>query len=200
MRGFVYNGRRFQTKDSIFRRNHFTVENRLYHIEKITYREYRSIIKRPLIWRAILELRGKDPWGSSQLERVTELKSSANGIGERGMARFMPILLLIFSNIFMTYAWYGHLKDLRAKPLVIVIVISWSVAFFEYCLQVPANRLGSSFFSLSQLKVIQEIITMIVFAGFCAFYMKERLTWDYLWASLCLAGAAYFMFRQLSVK
>jgi uncharacterized protein len=111
--------------------------------------------------------------------------------------RFAPIVLLVFSNLFMTYAWYGHLKDLRAKPLLLVIVISWGIAFFEYCLQVPANRLGSSMFSLPQLKVLQEVLTMIVFAGFCVFYMKQRLSWDYLWASLCLAGAAFFMFRHL---
>jgi uncharacterized protein (DUF486 family) len=113
------------------------------------------------------------------------------------LMRFAPIVLLIFSNLFMTYAWYGHLKDLRAKPLLIVIVISWGIAFFEYCLQVPANRLGSSFFTLAQLKVLQEVLAMIVFAGFCVFYMKQRLSWDYLWASLCLAGAAFFMFRHL---
>ncbi len=116
------------------------------------------------------------------------------------MLRFAPVVLLVFSNIFMTYAWYGHLKDMRAKPLLLVIVLSWGVAFFEYCLQVPANRLGSRFFDLSQLKIIQEIVTMIVFAGFCVFYMKEKLTWDYLWASLCLAGAAFFLFRNLPVK
>jgi len=100
----------------------------------------------------------------------------------------------------MTYAWYGHLKDFRTKPLLLVILLSWGVAFFEYCLQVPANRLGSASYSLAQLKVIQEILTMIVFAGFCVFYMRERLSWDYLWASLCLAGAAFFMFRQLPIK
>ena len=114
------------------------------------------------------------------------------------MIRLAPIVLLVFSNVFMTYAWYGHLKDLRSKPLLLVIIISWCIAFFEYCLQVPANRLGSSFFSLPQLKVIQEVLTMTVFAGFCTFYMKQQLTWDYLWASLCLAGAAFFMFRHLS--
>jgi uncharacterized protein (DUF486 family) len=114
------------------------------------------------------------------------------------MMRLTPIIMLVFSNVFMTYAWYGHLKDLRAKPLLLVIIISWCIAFFEYCLQVPANRLGSSFFSLPQLKVIQEVLTMAVFAGFCTFYMKQQLTWDYLWASLCLAGAAFFMFRHLA--
>ncbi len=113
--------------------------------------------------------------------------------------RILPIVLLFGSNIFMTYAWYGHLKDLKTSPLFLVIMISWGVAFFEYCLQVPANRIGFSFYSLPQLKVMQEIITMTVFAGFCMFYMREKLTLDYLWASLCLAGAAYFMFRKVGL-
>ena len=113
------------------------------------------------------------------------------------MNRFYPILLLSLSNIFMIYAWYGHLRDLRARPLIIAILASWGVAFFEYCLQVPANRIGFGSYSLGQLKVMQEIITMAVFALFCVFYMKERLTQDFLWASLCLVGAAYFMFRGL---
>ncbi|MFH2036062.1 MAG: DMT family protein [Candidatus Zixiibacteriota bacterium] len=111
--------------------------------------------------------------------------------------RFTPIILLVLSNLFMTYAWYGHLKDLRAKPIILVILLSWGVAFFEYCLQVPANRIGSGYFTLPQLKVIQEIITIVVFAGFCVFYMKEKLNWDFLWASLCLVGAAFFMFRNM---
>lgn len=111
--------------------------------------------------------------------------------------RLAPILLLALSNVFMTYAWYGHLKDMRATPIFIVIAVSWGVAFFEYCLQVPANRLGSQFYSLPQLKVMQEVLAMGVFAVFCVFYLKQELTWDYLWASLCLAGAAFFMFRGL---
>jgi hypothetical protein len=115
------------------------------------------------------------------------------------MARVLPILLLTVSNLFMTYAWYGHLKDLRARPLLIVILVSWGVAFFEYCFQVPANRLGHGVYTLPQLKIIQEVVTMLVFAGFCVAYMKQPLTWDYLWASLCLAAAAYFMFRTLPV-
>lgn len=112
--------------------------------------------------------------------------------------KLVPVLLLVFSNLFMTYAWYGHLKDMRAKPLFLVIALSWSIAFFEYCLQVPANRLGSAYFTLPQLKVIQEIVAMVVFAGFCFFYMRQSLTWDFLWAGLCLAGAAFFMFRHLA--
>jgi len=104
--------------------------------------------------------------------------------------------MLVGSNLFMTYAWYGHLKDLRHQPLMIAIAASWGVAFFEYCLQVPANRYGFGVYSLSQLKIMQEIITMVVFAGFCVLYMKQKLTLDFLWAGLCLAGAAYFLFRQ----
>jgi uncharacterized protein len=107
-----------------------------------------------------------------------------------------PIVLLFFSNIFMTFAWYGHLKSLKETPLMWVILISWGIAFFEYVLQVPANRLGSEMFSLPQLKIIQEVITMIVFAGFSLFFMKQPLKLDYLWASLCLVGAVYFVFRS----
>jgi hypothetical protein len=106
------------------------------------------------------------------------------------------ILLLIGSNFFMTYAWYGHLKDLKGKPLFLAIAISWAVAFLEYCLQVPANRIGYQLFCLSQLKVIQEIITISIFAVFSVVYMKEQLKLDFLWAGLCLVGAAYFMFRH----
>ncbi|MGD9808375.1 MAG: DMT family protein [Deferribacterales bacterium] len=112
------------------------------------------------------------------------------------MAKFYPVILLIFSNIFMTYAWYGHLKDMRAKPLVIAIGVSWFIALFEYCLQVPANRIGHTFYSLGQLKIMQEVITMSVFAVFSMLYMRERIGLDYLWASLCMLGAVYFMFRS----
>jgi uncharacterized protein (DUF486 family) len=111
------------------------------------------------------------------------------------VARFVPLLLLVGSNLFMTYAWYGHLRDLRAKPLLVVILVSWGVALLEYCLQVPANRLGTAYFSLPQLKVAQEIITMLVFAVFCIVYMKQKLSLDYLWAGLALVVAAFFMFR-----
>jgi uncharacterized protein len=114
-----------------------------------------------------------------------------------GMSRFTPLLLLVGSNLFMTYAWYGHLKDMRAKPLLLVILVSWGVALLEYCLQVPANRLGLAWFSLPQLKVAQEIITMLVFAVFCVVYMKQKLTLDYLWAGMALVVAAFFMFRNV---
>lgn len=108
---------------------------------------------------------------------------------------YIPLLLLFLSNIFMTFAWYGHLKSLKASPLYIVILISWGIAFFEYVLQVPANRMGSNYFTLPQLKIIQEVLTMIVFAGFTVIYMKTPLKLDYLWASLCLVGAVFFIFR-----
>jgi uncharacterized protein (DUF486 family) len=104
--------------------------------------------------------------------------------------------LLFLSNIFMTFAWYGHLKTLRDKPLMVAVLVSWGIAFFEYLLQVPANRIGYGTFSLAQLKIIQEIITMVVFAGFAVLYMKKDLSLDFLYAGLCLVGAAYFMFRQ----
>ena len=108
----------------------------------------------------------------------------------------MPtILLLILSNCFMTYAWYGHLRTLRAAPWWAAAIASWGVAFFEYMLQVPANRLGYGRFTLGQLKIIQEIITLSVFVPFAVLYMREKLKLDYLWAAMCLAGAAYFIFR-----
>ncbi len=111
-------------------------------------------------------------------------------------AALKPILLLFLSNIFMTFAWYGHLKHLKSSPLMIAILISWGIAFFEYLLQVPANRLGSERYNLAQLKVMQEVISMAVFALFSIFYMKTALRSDFLWASLCLVGAVYFMFRS----
>jgi hypothetical protein len=95
----------------------------------------------------------------------------------------------------MTYAWYGHLKNMSTRPLVFVILASWGIAFFEYTLQVPANRIGYRHMDLGQLKVVQEIIAMCVFAGFASVYMRQPLKLDYLWAGLCLVGAAYFIFR-----
>ncbi|MDO4562011.1 MAG: DMT family protein [bacterium] len=106
-----------------------------------------------------------------------------------------PLMLLFISNIFMTYAWYGHLKYVGAKPLIVAILISWGVAFFEYCFQVPANRIGHTVYSLPQLKIMQEIITMTIFAGFSFFVMKEKLSLNYLWASFCMVGAVFFIFR-----
>jgi uncharacterized protein (DUF486 family) len=104
-------------------------------------------------------------------------------------------LLLVGSNVFMTFAWYAHLKNLRAKPLIVAIAVSWGIALFEYILQVPANRIGSEQLSLGQLKVLQEVITLAVFAPFAVFYMRQPLKVDFLWAGLCLVGAVYFVFR-----
>jgi uncharacterized protein (DUF486 family) len=106
------------------------------------------------------------------------------------------ISLLLLSNIFMTYAWYGHLKTLANKPLWIAIALSWGVAFFEYCFQVPANRAGYGIFTLAQLKIIQEVITMVVFSIFTIFFMKEPLNRNFFYASLCLVGAVFFIFRK----
>lgn len=106
------------------------------------------------------------------------------------------ILLLIASNCFMTFAWYGHLKSMNHKPLIVAILVSWGIAFFEYLLQVPANRIGYRSFTLGQLKIIQEIITMAVFAVFAYVYMQKPLSLNYLYASLCMVGAAFFIFRD----
>lgn len=103
--------------------------------------------------------------------------------------------LLACSNIFMTFAWYAHLRDLRASPWYIAAIASWSIALFEYLLQVPANRIGYSAMSLSQLKILQEVITLAVFVPFAILYMREPFKLDFLWAGLCLLGAVYFMFR-----
>jgi uncharacterized protein (DUF486 family) len=103
--------------------------------------------------------------------------------------------LLIASNVFMTFAWYAHLKDLSAKPWWIAALVSWGIALFEYLLQVPANRIGYTELSLPQLKIMQEAITLLVFIPFAILYMKQPLKLDYLWASLCIMGAVYFVFR-----
>ena len=104
-------------------------------------------------------------------------------------------ILLLGSNVFMTFAWYAHLRNLRAKPLIVAIAVSWGIAFFEYMLQVPANRMGFGPMSLAQLKVLQEVITLSVFVPFAIFYMRQPIKTDFLWAGLCLVGAVYFVFR-----
>lgn len=106
------------------------------------------------------------------------------------------IVLLTCSNVFMTFAWYAHLKNLSAKPWIIAALLSWGVAFFEYMLQVPGNRVGHSVMSLGQLKILQEVITLTVFVPFAILYMRQKLSLDYLWAALCIAAAAYFIFRK----
>ena len=104
-------------------------------------------------------------------------------------------LLLVASNVFMTFAWYAHLKNLAAKPWWIAALASWGIAFFEYMLMVPANRIGYTALSLAQLKILQEAITLSVFVPFAILYMNQPLKLDYLWASLCIMGAVYFVFR-----
>jgi hypothetical protein len=104
--------------------------------------------------------------------------------------------LLIASNVFMTFAWYAHLKNLAARPWYVAALVSWGIALFEYLLQVPANRIGYTHLSLGQLKILQEIITLTVFVPFAVFYMREPLKLDYLWAGVCLVAAAYFIFRS----
>ncbi|TFW69665.1 hypothetical protein C3Y98_12595 [Methylotenera oryzisoli] len=108
---------------------------------------------------------------------------------------FKTILLLTISNVFMTFAWYAHLKNLNNKPWIIAALLSWGVALFEYLFQVPANRIGFTVMSLAQLKILQEVITLAVFVPFAVFYMQQPMKLDFLWAGLCLMGAVYFMFR-----
>lgn len=103
--------------------------------------------------------------------------------------------LLVLSNLFMTFAWYAHLKDLRDKPWIIAALVSWGIAFFEYIIQVPANRIGYTELNLGQLKILQEVITLSVFIPFSLYYMNEPFRLDFVWAGLCLVGAVYFMFR-----
>lgn len=103
--------------------------------------------------------------------------------------------LLVLSNIFMTFAWYAHLKDLRDKPWILAALLSWGIALFEYLLMVPANRIGFTALSLPQLKILQEVITLAVFVPFVVLYMQQPLKLDYLWAALCMCGAVYFIFR-----
>ncbi len=106
------------------------------------------------------------------------------------------LLRLTISNVFMTFAWYAHLKELSARPLYVAVLVSWGIALFEYAFQVPANRIGYQALSLGQLKVLQEVITLTVFVPFVIFYMHQPLKLDYVWAALCLLGAVYFVFRS----
>ena len=106
------------------------------------------------------------------------------------------VLLLVCSNIFMTFAWYAHLRNLSHRPWIVAALVSWGIALFEYLLQVPANRIGHTELRLGQLKVLQEIITLAVFVPFAALYMKEPVRLNYLWAGICLCGAAYFIFKD----
>ncbi|MCB1785799.1 MAG: DMT family protein [Chromatiaceae bacterium] len=107
----------------------------------------------------------------------------------------VSVSLLVCSNVFMTFAWYAHLKELNNRPWLIAALVSWGIALFEYLLQVPANRVGYTALSVGQLKILQEVITLSVFVPFSVWYLKEPLKIDYLWSGLCLLGAVYFMFR-----
>lgn len=106
------------------------------------------------------------------------------------------VVLLTASNVFMTFAWYAHLKELNHRPWIIAALVSWGIALFEYLLQVPGNRIGYQVLSVAELKLMQEVITLSVFVPFALLYLKEPLKLDYLWAALCLVGAVYFAFRS----
>jgi uncharacterized protein (DUF486 family) len=106
------------------------------------------------------------------------------------------VLLLLAANVFMTFAWYGHLRNMASAPWYAAALVSWGIALFEYLLQVPANRIGYTQFSVAQLKIMQEVITLTVFVPFAVFYLNEPLKLDYLWAALCMVGAVYFIFRS----
>jgi uncharacterized protein (DUF486 family) len=108
----------------------------------------------------------------------------------------LTLLLLTLSNVFMTFAWYAHLKELGNRPWIVAALVSWGIAFFEYMLQVPGNRIGYTVMSVGQLKLLQEMITLGVFVPFAVFYLKEPLKLEYLWAALCVLGAVYFVFRS----
>ena len=110
--------------------------------------------------------------------------------------RLATIALLTCSNVFMTFAWYAHLKELRGRPWIVAALVSWGIAFFEYMLQVPGNRIGYTVLTVGQLKLLQEVITLSVFVPFAVLYLKEPLKLDYLWAALCILAAVYFVFRS----
>ena len=110
-------------------------------------------------------------------------------------AALQSVVLLSLSNVFMTFAWYAHLKNLSGKPWFVAAIISWGIAFFEYLLQVPANRIGYTVMSLPQLKILQEVVTLCVFVPFALLYMHQPIKLDYLWAAFCILGAVYFIFR-----
>jgi uncharacterized protein (DUF486 family) len=111
----------------------------------------------------------------------------------------LATLLLTASNVFMTFAWYAHLRNLSDKPWLLAVLASWGIAFFEYLLQVPANRIGYTQLSLPQLKMLQEVITLSVFVPFSVWYMRQPVRVDFLWAALCMCGAVYFMFRGTAI-
>jgi len=128
---------------------------------------------------------------------IMSLCGASRLVNETCMNRYIiTITLLTLSNVFMTFAWYAHLKNLAEKPWLVAAFASWGIALLEYLLQVPANRIGYEVMNLGQLKILQEVITLSVFVPFALFYMKEKLTWDYLWAGLCILGAVFFIMRS----
>jgi uncharacterized protein (DUF486 family) len=137
------------------------------------------------------------PWAGEKLE--LSVVWPVDTIPPRMNPILSTVLLLAASNVFMTFAWYGHLKNLGHKPLIVAVVVSWGIAFFEYLIQVPANRIGFGQLSLPQLKMLQEVITLGVFVPFSVWYMQQPVRLDFLWAGLCLCGAVFFMFRGLPV-
>ncbi len=108
------------------------------------------------------------------------------------------VLLLLISNVFMTFAWYGHLRNLSHRAWYVAAIISWSIALFEYLFQVPANRIGFTQLSVAQLKILQEVITLVVFVPFAIFYLRQPMSWNFLWAGLCMVGAVFFVFRDVA--
>jgi hypothetical protein len=118
-----------------------------------------------------------------------------NLMGMISQPLLVTALMLAISNLFMTFAWYGHLKNMSASPWYVAALVSWGIALFEYLIQVPANRIGYTVLNLGQLKIMQEVITLLVFVPFAVMYMNQPLKWDYLYAALCMMGAVYFIFR-----
>ena len=143
----------------------------------------------------ILAAMGYDCWRASGAPIVDHARAPPDR--KRQLSPTLKaILLLTCSNVFMTFAWYAHLKEMSTRPWFVAALASWAIALFEYLLQVPGNRIGYTVMSVGQLKVMQEMITLTVFVPFAVFYLKEPLKLDFLWAGLCLLGAAYFMFRD----
>ena len=132
--------------------------------------------------------------GSNLSDLVSHHRNSRNPMTALASSVVLrTTILLICSNVFMTFAWYAHLRNLSGKPWYVAALVSWGIALFEYLLQVPANRIGYTQMSLPQLKILQEVITLGVFVPFAVLYMRQPLKWDYLWAALCVVGAVYFM-------
>lgn len=131
----------------------------------------------------------------ARLHRLCSMNSLFSSLSSALPIPLQTALLLVASNVFMTFAWYGHLKNMASKPWFVAALVSWGIALFEYLLQVPANRIGAQSLNVGQLKVMQEVISLSVFVPFAVFYLGQPFKLDYVWAALCLVGAAYFMFR-----